>query len=423
MPRPRGHSWPNLSLPGTSFIIRLGMLIVLGAVAHQFSREVIAGDRFAPNQAWLPYLFFGVAGTLLFAPELSQAIGRICFACLRWLGQRLEIAEDLALRRSHREAGWWSRTLGWLLHFIVVSIKWTIVFSVRLATQPIRAYFYPTFGNLLLFCILHWFFFGTVIWMIEARALSHDVFGSVTVFGQELLAALWHFAVYLVSAGMDGGLPKTQLGRFLALIALVLFLVILAIYGSAIHETRERLNLRRRRGKPKYLPMFGHFLITGDIPAIRMLLHQFESYGACQDVVVATKRASTAAIVGLEQLEPLVWAIEGGLWEEDVRKRANVRHASALVVAGASLSDNDTVRTVLSVEGDSPLVQSAVDARRQDLTILRQALRSKDGHHGLFIGGLCLGFCHFRCCPGLPNYEASGAYRGESKALLHCTSI
>ncbi|MEM9599021.1 MAG: hypothetical protein AAGD06_32435, partial [Acidobacteriota bacterium] len=326
-----------------------------------------------------PYIVLGVVGTLLFGPELTSFLSRVGRWLVRGLVAGLDLLEGQAVRWSLSDQGPIRRFVAFLLHLAVGALKWVMVFLARLVTQPVRSYFYPTLGDLLLVCILHWFIFGTAIWMVEADASKRKAFDSIAVFGQEFLTALWHFAVYLVSAGMDGGIPETVPGRFLALTALVLFIVILAAYSSAIHETRERLNLRRLRSKPRYLPMFGHFLVTGDIPAIRMLLHQFESYGVCQDVVVATRTASTSAVVGLGRLEPVVWAIEGDLWEGDVRHRAYVRHASALVVAGASLGPNDTVRTVLAVEGENSLVQSAVDARRQDLRILRQALRSKDG--------------------------------------------
>ncbi|MEM9596445.1 MAG: hypothetical protein AAGD06_19400, partial [Acidobacteriota bacterium] len=96
MSRPRGQSWPSLSLSGTSFILRLGLLLGLGWIAQFFSNEVALGAPRAPGQALLPYIVLGVVGTLLFGPELTSFLSRVGRWLVRGLVAGLDLLEEQA---------------------------------------------------------------------------------------------------------------------------------------------------------------------------------------------------------------------------------------------------------------------------------------------------------------------------------------
>ncbi|MBU0606338.1 MAG: hypothetical protein KKI08_00575, partial [Armatimonadetes bacterium] len=352
--------WPVTPSSHAGCAGRLIFLVAFTLVAIQ-AAEALVGAGHVESEGWVIWTAIPIGAVLLLLPEFTIVGQKV-------LGLASRCA-DRCLRPDNSEAE--HPNPG------ATILRWFATSLVQIVTQPIRVYFHPTWPAVLMTALLHWFVFGTTIWFLERHGAP-----TVTSFGDEsfienVRLSLFLFAAYLVSHGMEGALPMTWSARLCAILALVLFLVGVAVYGSALARRRERLLQRQLRTKPTVLPMFGHILLAGDGHSVRLLLHQLNDHGLDRDVVVVGEGSSTVAVTGLRSVEHLVWSVDGNLWEQDIREQASVRYADKLIIAGASYDPDFVVRTAIAVEAENETIETVVDLPAEQAKFLRPALTSK----------------------------------------------
>lgn len=169
-------------------------------------------------------------------------------------------------------------------------------------------------------------------------------------------------AAFITNQSFDD-VPLSIEAKMVALAGLVVFLLLITAYAASFREERERRIHRRLRNKPRFLPMQDHSLVVGDLSPARLILQQFQHYGRNQDIVVAGVDPATATVAGLDRLEPMVWAVEGNLRDQEGRRQATVERAAKLVLPAANLGSGEAWRTVARVEPDRPRMVTVVDAR------------------------------------------------------------
>ncbi|RMH23461.1 MAG: hypothetical protein D6696_00440 [Acidobacteria bacterium] len=363
MARTLSIRWPRIPFLPFAFFARLAAAIALYFVAAEVVRLAEQTSLLVPSDDRLIWLSFVILLVLLFLPEL--------YACLRfvasgayWIGTKLLTPQ--------------ARGDGRLGRRLLKAYRWASAALVNLLSFPIRTYYKPSLAAILGALLLHWFTVTFVVWLAEVRhAGAGSPFVHSPLAGQ-LTDSLIKMAMMLAGKGFDYP-PQSTVSRVVILVGLVIFLVLLVFYGSAFNDSRRRLAHRRLKGKPRFLPLFGHLLVSGEIPAVRMLLHQFEHYDLSQDVVVAGESSATAAVAGLSRLEPHVWAVEGNLWEAEVRHAADARRANCLVVTSVEAAPLDATRTLLAVEADNQEIRSVIDTRQCQKSIIECALRERRG--------------------------------------------
>lgn len=356
--------WPRVSFTTTSFVTRLGIFLLLAFLAQSLHENLQVLSARQP-EGWTAWWIFGALTLVLFSQELLRFFSFLRVFGLENVCQRLQKWENACKDHRRHASSWAFKGLLYVLDGLLSLLRLMVLFTSRILTYPIRTYYHPTATTIFTSLMLHWLAVGCLVWMVERRFDQATAGVVESGLSREFLDTLWRIGMFLVNHSFDQE-PLSLEGKVFSLLGMITFLILLAVYGNAVREARERLTLQRLPTKPRLLPMYGHSLVTGDITAIRMLLHQFQHHGIAQDVVVATRNASTATVTGLGQLSDLVWSVEGNLWEEEVRKAAGVDHANELIVLGATLEPIEISRTIAAIESDNRCVNSVIDARYQD---------------------------------------------------------
>lgn len=360
-----------------TFWYRVPLLLILLWTGGQGYRllEPIGSRR---PEGWVVFWFLGFLAVLFLLPELAQLarsagrpIGRGIQGLANWAGVRLRSGASAA-----RWPAWLaSRSLLALLKLLRAG--W--VYFTRLVTLPVRTYYNPTVTAVLSTALIHWFLVACAVYFLETQ---HELFRSGLDDGpwaqNGLIYTLWCMAVYFTNQSLDD-VALSDAAKVVSLCGLVFFLLMMTAYAASFRERRERRIHRRLRNKPRFLPMQDHYLVAGDLFSVRLILQQFQHYGISQDIVVAGLDPATATVAGLDRLESMVWAVEGNLWEREVRRQARAEQAAELVVAAANLKSGEAWRTVAAVEGDRPRVVTVVDARKGDDEIIEKVLSPRPG--------------------------------------------
>lgn len=354
-----------------TFWYRVPLLGILAWIAVRGHERL---DPYSPlrTEGWIVFWGLGGLAVLILLPELVQltrsGVRPLAKGIARWANR-----QAAKLRHTSDARPWaWLLARSSLGLLMLARVVW--IYGVRFLALPVRTYYNPTVTAVVSTALVHWFLVAGVVFGLEAQSNPDD--GPLA--GEGLIYTLWRMAVFFTNQSLDDE-PLSFEARVVALAGLVVFLLMMTAYAASFREERERRIHRRLRNKPRFLPMQDHSLVVGDLFSIRLILQQFEHYGRNQDIVVAGLDPATATVAGLDRLEPMVWAVEGNLWEREVRRQAKVERAAELVVAAANLKRGEAWRTVAAVEGDRPCVVTVVDAREEDDRIIEKVLSKHGG--------------------------------------------
>jgi len=352
-----------------TFWYRVPLLGILAWIAVRGHERL---DPYSPlrTEGWIVFWGLGGLAVLILLPELVQltrsGVRPLAKGIARWANR-----QAAKLRHISDARPWaWLLARSSLGLLMLARVVW--IYGVRFVALPVRTYYNPTVTAVVSTALVHWFLVAGVVFGLEAQSNPDD--GPLA--GEGLIYTLWRMAVFFTNQSLDDE-PLSFEARVVALAGLVVFLLMMTAYAASFREERERRIHRRLRNKPRFLPMQDHSLVVGDLFSIRLILQQFQHYGRNQDIVVAGLDPATATVAGLDRLEPMVWAVEGNLWEREVRRQAKVERAAELVVAAANLKRGEAWRTVAAVEGDRPRVVTVVDARKEDDEIIEKVLSAR----------------------------------------------